>query len=147
MIRTLGTLLIVVLGFGLGTALAGETPALPAPPTKAPECPVWSGEIVGNATAAVTLTLCATTGDGVSGTLTFSSPDAGESTHAVVGEWAEDNLVLRDTDLLVDAPNPGWRFCLIDSYRLRRTETGALLGEYDSKACSDHAKIALSPVP
>jgi len=50
---------------------------------------------------------------------------------------------LRDVRFEVSEPELGWRFCLIDHYKLRPIGRERLSGRYDSSACNDHASVEL----
>lgn len=110
----------------------------PPPLARLPGCELWSGTSDGNdPTQLIEFRLC-----GAGGSMQSSSLNSGYSVRAIDGRWDGDTLVLRDTGFEVNKPGDGWRFCLVDEYRLTRVGD-RLEGTYDSAACDDHARIWL----
>ena len=125
-----------------GEALAVRRPA----PLVAPEgCELWVGTVSGNdPSVKVELVLCPE-GNAVRGTLQWSSTLSGSNVRDVQGSWdaSRRSLTLRDLRVRDQHPEPGWRFCVVDDYRLTRTPGGALHGTYFSSACRDRARVRL----
>ena len=110
------------------------------------ECTHWRGNVRGNdPDVSVTATLCPTKDGRVKGTLVWTSKTSGSSTRALEGTWSGKSLSLRDT-ALDGRPNPGWRFCKVDRYKLSQVNDAKLEGTYHSSACSDDATIKLERV-
>jgi hypothetical protein len=109
------------------------------------DCVTYSGTLSGNDPhASATLDLCRY-GDALTGTLTWQSQNSGNNIRLVAGTVEGSEIRLRDVRLLEASPNPSWRFCAIDSYRLTVQKGGALSGSYWSAACNDRAKVELAP--
>jgi hypothetical protein len=118
--------------------------ALEHPPVLDPEtgCERWLGGASGNdPSLRLNLRLCGE-GSGVHGEVQWSSQTSGWNVREVRGEWSGDALTLRDVRIVEERPEPGWRFCTIDRWSLRR-RGDRLEGTYDSAACSDHANVWL----
>jgi hypothetical protein len=81
-------------------------------------------------------------GENVTGEMQWSSLVSGWSVRPVEGSWNGDTLVMRDLRLSENRPQPGWMFCTVDRWELRRTGN-RLEGTYDSAACRDHATVWL----
>ena len=137
------------------TALAAVLLALPAHATVRPEplepkpgCEKWHGQAGGNdPTVELDVQLCPVP-KGVTGETQWSSLRSGWSVRAVEGSWSADGqtLALRDVGFNQSKPNPGWRFCLIDHYDLKRVGSDELDGKYRSDACNDSAWVKLKRV-
>lgn len=115
-----------------------------------PGCSLWTGTIHGNdPEARMDLELCrvAPGSPEVMGRVQLSSPRSGWSVREVEGAVEDDGtLALHDFQFDVYQPELGWMFCLIDEYELRRTGPRGATGTYESKECSDRAKIKLRRV-
>lgn len=106
-------------------------------------CEVWDGKASGNdPSVEVSLELCPRD-DEVTGVVQWSSTTSGWNRRAVAGRDDGAGLQLRDTRIIEEKPAPGWRFCVIDSYELRRTSPDVLEGTYRSEACKDQATVSL----
>ena len=137
---------------GAGASGTGVAEVQRPPPLVAqPECQLWSGTISGNdPSAQITLRLCPSNpavASALAGRLQWSSTRSGWSERDVAGTATPDGVVLADTRIAENHPAPGWRFCSIDRYDLKRTEPNHLTGSYDSAACRDHASVDLHLVP
>lgn len=84
-------------------------------------------------------------GTDVSGDVQWSSLQSGWNLRRVSGTWDGDALRMRDLKVIEAKPEPGWRFCEIDTYALVRTD-GGLAGTYRSAACDDAAELTLTRV-
>jgi hypothetical protein len=95
----------------------------------------------------VQLVLCDQANDTVEGVLQWSSERSGWSRRAVSGtkktKEKQTSFSLRDDSFLENKPNDGWRFCLVDEYKLTQ-ERDRLSGSYTSKACNDRATVSLT---
>ena len=133
-----GAILCVV-----GLAWADRPPPLPAEEN----CELWSGGASGNdPTVLVEVSLCPAENNEVSGRLQWSSLRSGWNVRRLEGRWSSGDrrqLTLSDSALLENRPEPGWRFCLIDSYDLQMVRPGRLEGTYASRQCDDNARIWL----
>jgi hypothetical protein len=137
---------------GLGAALLCMSPALaqakaarPDPLAAEAGCDHYRGVPIGanDETQQFELMVC-TTAKGVRAKVQTSSLVSGWSVRQAVGNWDADGRVLslRETEFIESKPEPDWRFCLIDSLVLEKTEVG-LTGTYVSEACDDRAKLDL----
>lgn len=116
-------------------------PLLPA----APGCQRWLGSASGNdPSVRLQFRLCEQDGQ-VTGENQWSSLRSGWNLRELEGSWSSDRnlLILHDIRVAEERPEPGWRFCEVDTYTLRR-EGDKLIGGYDSAACSDHATVELT---
>ena len=109
-------------------------------------CEIWSGTVSGNdPSVQVQLRLCANGNDALSGVLQWASERSGWSQRAIAGAYdnaTKVEMTLHDEKFLEYRPNPLWKFCLIDQYKLRR-DGDDLLGAYFSKSCNDRAYVTL----
>lgn len=106
-------------------------------------CQRWIGGASGNdPSVRIVLRLCPKEGGGVGGQSQWSSLESGWNVRVVDGAWDGDRLTLRDVRIAEERPNPGWRFCTIDRWDLRRSGD-RLNGSYTSTACDDHARVSL----
>ena len=115
----------------------------PRPPPLPPEPgrELWRGTVRGNdPSVQVEARLCPE-GDRIVGMLQWSSTVSGWNRRSVEGAWeaGRTRLVMRDTAVVEQRPQPGWVFCTVDRYELSPTAPGVLDGTYDSAACRDHA--------
>lgn len=125
-------------------SLAGEARALEHP-TELPAqagCERWKGGSSGNDPSARLMFVLCPEGTNVTGEMQWSSLVSGWSVRPVEGSWNGDTLVMRDLRLSENRPQPGWRFCTVDRWELRRVGD-RLEGTYDSAACHDHATVWL----
>jgi hypothetical protein len=108
-------------------------------------CELWVGTVSGNdPSVLVEALICEGMNGAVTGQLQWSSLKSGYSIRDIAGDWkGRDALRLHDTKMAVSKPNPGWVFCLVDSYELTRNGD-KLTGFYTSKKCSDRATVALT---
>ncbi|MEM9192685.1 MAG: hypothetical protein AAGF12_26160 [Myxococcota bacterium] len=137
-----GLLLAVLIASAWFPARAAEA----RPPLLEAEegCELWLGTASGNdPSVRVNLRLCGEAE--VTGQFQWSSTESGWNLRSVAGQWSGDTLIARDTGILQEAPRPGWRFCEVDRYELRRTGD-QLVGTYRSEACSDRAEMRLTRV-
>ena len=126
-----------------------ETRRRPPPLERAPECAIWKGTVSGNdPSVEIEMKLCPS-GNAVSGMMQWSSLKSGWNRRAIEGRWSDDKsaLTLRDTSVVESRPEPGWRFCEVDSYDLKIVSPGNLEGTYRSVACNDNAKVKLTLEP
>lgn len=126
-----------------------ETPRRPPPLELAPECALWKGTVSGNdPSMEIAMTLCPS-GNAVSGIMQCSSLTSGWSRRAIEGRWSEDKsaLTLRDTSIVENRPEPGWRFCVVDQYDLKLVSPGDLEGTSRASACNDNATVKLKLEP
>lgn len=108
-------------------------------------CELWQGQAKGN-DAAVRLSVRLCQGKaGVTGQVQWSSLRSGWNLRQVAGAYDKQGkqLRLRDLRILKQRPKPGWRFCVIDRYQLRRVGQDLLQGGYWSSACDDRAEVVL----
>ena len=120
--------------------------ARPKPLEDLAGCERWTGRAHGNdPTVLVDVRLCPKGAD-LAGEVQWSSLKSGWNLRKVRGSWSADGrtLTLRDVSIVQEKPNPGWRFCTIDRYRLERAGEDSLQGSYHSKACRDEAKVSLT---
>jgi len=112
-----------------------------------PGCSLWSGTSRGNDPLAhIELELCRVEPRSreVMGRVQLKSERSGWSVREVEGAFGEDGtLELHEYQFDVNAPEFGWMFCLIDEYELRPSGSRGMVGHYESKACSDRAKVKL----
>jgi hypothetical protein len=108
-------------------------------------CDVYTGKASGNdPTMFVELRVC-TDAKGVTGQAQYSGKSSGWSKREFTGAWSGRVLEARESAVVDQKPNPGWRFCTIDRYALTLDpETKELSGTYDSAACRDHARVTLT---
>jgi len=133
--------------------LPSTAAARPVPLDPEEGCELYVGSASGNdPTAQVELRFCPE-GAEVSGVLQWSSLRSGWNRRAVRGSWdgTGAELTLRDERIIEERPEPGWRFCRVDQYTLRR-EGDRLWGSYRSNACNDTAtvdlrRVAIGPTP
>jgi hypothetical protein len=109
---------------------------------------VWRGTNSGNdPSQEVELRLCVDSPGSptVRGESQYSSLNSGWTRRAFTGTRSADgrNLTLRETRMLEDRPNPGWRFCLIDEYNITLVEPDRITGGYFSQACDDRGRMTL----
>ncbi|MBS2015651.1 MAG: hypothetical protein JST00_22375 [Deltaproteobacteria bacterium] len=112
------------------------------------DCTLWRGTVSGNdPTVRMMFRLCPAGGDDVAGTGQWSSKVSGYNVRRLSGRWLDRGarLELHDEAVVEEHPEPGWRFCTIDRYDLRRSGD-ELVGTYDSRACNDHATIKVALV-
>ncbi|NUP11306.1 MAG: hypothetical protein HOW73_35110 [Polyangiaceae bacterium] len=130
-------------------ALRGETPASETKSKKRYSCSQWSGTASGNdPSVQVAASLCEAKDGGVIGLVTWNSERSGFSVRKVEGSWSSDHktLTFADVDFVENKPNLGWRFCLIDRYRLTSGGASKLEGGYRSSKCNDDATMQLKKV-
>ena len=109
-------------------------------------CEDWQGTASGNdPSVRLHLQLCAAEAGRVRGRVQWSSLESGWNVREVEGRWTASRLQLSDVRLSESHPNPGWRFCVIDRWRLER-QGDRLQGEYVSEACRDRARVHLERV-
>jgi hypothetical protein len=136
----------------LGATLLCMMPALAQAKAERPDplkaeagCDHYRGTPIGanDSTQQFELMVCMTA-DGVQAKVQTSSLVSGWSVRQSVGSWDATNqvLTLQETSFLESKPEPGWRFCLIDSLVLEKTAEG-LSGTYVSEACDDRAQLEL----
>ena len=125
-----------------------DTPELPiATLVEKSDCRSYTGSLRGNDPSVdAALDLCRS-GDSLTGTLEWRSARSGNNIRMVAGTVDGNTIRLHDVRLIEAAPNPRWRFCTIDDYRLTVEEDGTLSGHYVSGACRDRAQVELRPVP
>jgi hypothetical protein len=121
-------------------------PALEA----SPSCDVFSGSGHGNdPTLLVEMRLCKEEREGataVTGRAQYSGLQSGWSVRTLAGSCTDDcsAIDVHEDAIIEQKPNPGWRFCTVDRYRLTRDKaTSALVGSYDSAACRDHGELTM----
>lgn len=129
----------------MSPALVQAKAARPDPLADQAGCDHYRGVPVGanDSTQQFELVVCPTP-DGVRTIVQSSSLVSGWSVRQGVGSWdaAQRVLTARDTEFVESKPEPDWRFCLIDSLVLEKTEEG-LTGSYVSEACEDRAQLEL----
>ena len=104
-------------------------------------CEDWRGTASGNdPSVRLHLQLCPSEAGAVSGRVQWSSLQSGWNVREVGGRWTGARLRLRDLRISESDPRPGWRFCVIDQWRLNRNGD-ELRGEYHSEACRDRASV------
>jgi hypothetical protein len=109
-------------------------------------CERWLGGSSGNdPSVRLNLVLCEK-GGRASGHVQWSSLVSGWSVREVTGIAGRDGALLRDVTIVEQRPEPGWRFCTVDRWALRR-EGERLVGTYDSEACADHATVWFERMP
>jgi hypothetical protein len=114
-------------------------------PGREQRCTRWTGTVSGNdPSVRVAATLCEQDGK-ITGVLEWKSDKSGTSTRQLAGVRSGDAIVLHDTSL-TGTPNPGWRFCPIDEYKMSGAGTDRLSGSYLSTRCRDRATIDLRRV-
>ena len=127
--------------------LFGVSPPVIAPLVARRGCSLWTGSVQGNDPYAhMELELCRTEpgSDAVMGRVQFVSERSGWSVREVEGAFTEDGLLeLHEYQFDVYEPSFGWMFCLIGDYELKPAGERRLDGHYESKACSDRAKVKL----
>jgi hypothetical protein len=110
------------------------------------DCRCWTGRLVGNDSDVLSLLMLCRRGESATGTLRWMSRRSGRSLRTVSGSLSGNELRLRDDRMLINEPLPTWRFCLVESYRLRLDEkSGDISGTYHSPKCYDDARVAFSP--
>jgi MYXO-CTERM domain-containing protein len=142
---------------GLTAALLTATPYITSPalagvdrppPLQGEDgCVTYSGQATGgnDATVRLELRLCRGPGDTLTGVTQWSSLVSGWSERRISGSLDRQvpgQLVLKDEEFLESRPEPGWRFCLIDTYELT-VDGKSLSGSYVAEDCHDTAKLAL----
>jgi MYXO-CTERM domain-containing protein len=136
----------------LSAALLCMVPALAQAKAERPDplkseagCDHYRGVPIGanDSTQQFELMVC-TTAEGVKAKVQTSSLVSGWSVRQSVGSWDASGkvLTLQETHFIESKPEPGWRFCLIDSIVLEKTTEG-LSGTYVSEACTDQAQLEL----
>lgn len=133
-----------MLGLLLVLSLGAEARALEHP-TELPAqagCERWKGGSSGNDPSARLMFVLCQEGQNVTGEMQWSSLVSGWSVRPIEGSWNGDTLVMRDLRLSENRPEPGWMFCTVDRWELRRAGN-RLEGTYDSAACRDHATVWL----
>lgn len=129
----------------MSPAIAQAKAARPDPLPAEAGCDHYRGQPVGanDPTQQFELMIC-TTSEGVQAKVQTSSLVSGWSVRQSVGSWDASGRVLslRETEFIESKPEPGWRFCLIDSIVLEKTDAG-LSGSYVSEACNDRAQLEL----
>lgn len=110
-------------------------------------CARYEGMLRGNDPGVTAALEVCREGDALTGTLQWQSPHSGSNVRLVAGTMHGDEMRLHDVKLLEAAPNPQWRFCTIDAYRLTVGDDGGLSGHYVSTACRDRAQVDLQPAP
>ncbi len=152
---------LLLIGAGLlsapSTVWARTEPAARPPPLEGRTgCELWVGTVSGNdPSVLVEALICEGIDGSVSGQLQWSSLTSGYSIRDISGQWSQsrDKLAMSDSRIVVNKPNPGWRFCTVDQYDLTLIAPTKLRGSYRSSACSDTAKVELdkkvvpAPVP
>jgi hypothetical protein len=126
-------------------ALAHAGASRPDPLAGESGCDYYRGTPIGanDSTQQFELMVCTTPG-GVRAKVQTSSLVSGWSVRQSVGSWdaAGQVLSLSETHFLDSRPEPGWRFCLINSIVLEKTADG-LSGTYVSDECQDRAQLEL----
>ncbi len=136
----------------VATALGSAKPALAGvdrpPPLQGEDgCVTYSGQATGgnDSTVRLELRLCRGSGDTLTGVTQWSSLVSGWSERRISGSIdpeAPGHVLLKDEEFLESRPEPGWRFCLIDTYELT-VDGKSLSGSYVAEDCHDTAKLAL----
>jgi hypothetical protein len=108
-------------------------------------CTLWHGILSGNdPTVLVEARICDGTQGNLTGVVQWSSLRSGYNVREVAGTRSVGgHLVMRDVRFLEYHPIGGWRFCLIDQYVLDQQRPDRLVGNYESSACNDNAKVEL----
>ena len=131
---------------GMISAVAGAEQQLverPAALEPARDCSLWRGTASGNdPSTLLELELCG--GTPLTGRLQWSSTQSGHNLRTVEGAWSEGGVELWDTGMPVSEPAPGWYFCTIERYALRRAGPRMLTGSFEARACSDTAQVTLN---
>ena len=112
------------------------------------ECETFRGSSLGNdPTQEVVFNLCRR-GDRLEG-VKSSEGAAGRSVYILEGEIIDDEKArMTITAVLDDKPSPGWITCSDDVFSLRwDSNLGALVGDYISAECEDHAFLQLTRIP
>ncbi len=139
MLEKLGALLFVLVA--THAAAPGTETNKPSSP-----CTAWTGTVSGNdPSVSIAANLCEDGKGHVTGSLTWTSDRSGVNVRAVEGAWSSDHAKLSMADVAIteSRPNPGWRFCLVDSYELAGSAS-SVAGTYHSSACSDEARVTLA---
>lgn len=110
-----------------------------------PGCEHYRGTASGNDPSVQLDVVLCPSGNTLSGEVQWSSLESGWNLRRVEGTREGGRISLRDIEVTQSRPEPGWRFCEIDSYALTQTEVG-LAGKYDSHACNDSATVSLERV-
>ena len=141
----LGLSWLVAALLGVSPALVEAKAARPDPLPAEAGCDHYRGVPVGanDSSQQFEVVVC-TTAEGVKAKVQTSSLVSGWSVRRAIGSWdaAGRVLTLQETEFLESKPEPDWRFCLIDSIVLEKTEAG-LSGNYVSEACNDRAQLEL----
>ena len=134
--------------FVLGLVLA-QIQATPPRHAFEPGCEVWSGEVRGNDTGAVVVTLCpGPVAGSAHGTYSWKSPRTGTCLRAIEGSWVGDRFVGKDVRIVEEHPEPSWRpgeawtFCMVDEYDLVKNAEH-LEGTFVARDCPDRGTIRL----
>ncbi|MEZ4320308.1 MAG: hypothetical protein R3F61_22705 [Myxococcota bacterium] len=132
--------------FTLAALAQVQAPRLTEHPEALPEqagCDRYEGTASGNdPTVRLVVVLCEE-GSAVTGQLQWSSLVSGWNVRDLEGGRDGDVYTMRDVAIVEEKAEPGWRFCKIDRYSLRR-EGDAMQGDYRSLVCNDTAQIALA---
>lgn len=108
---------------------------------KKARCDLWIGRAQGNdPSVSVELSICSDQKGNLTGTLQWSSMRSGWSRRKLKGFANKNEYFLSDESFFENQPKKGWRFCLIDEYKLIRNDN-KLSGSYFSKECNDSAKL------
>ena len=141
----LGLSCLVAALLGVSPALVQAKAARPDPLPAEAGCDHYRGVPIGanDSSQQFEVVVC-TTAEGVKAKVQTSSLVSGWSVRQAIGSWdpAGRVLTLQETEFLESKPEPDWRFCLINSIVLEKTEAG-LSGNYVSEACNDRAKLEL----
>jgi hypothetical protein len=131
-------------------------PAPPPPPPRSAavedgECRCWHGTSQGNDPSAAGLLYVCRRGARLTGTIRFDSARSGTNVREVSGTYdtveAGGMLQLHDDRIVKGEAAAGWRFCLVESYKMFvSTATGVLDGNYVSAPCRDNGRLKMSPV-
>lgn len=139
---------IELLIFASVLLIASSVWAVRPPPLPLEEgCELWRGAVSGNdPTVQVEASLCPGEGNAVTGRLQWSSLKSGWNVRRLEGRWQSERrqkLSLRDTAIVEERPEPGWRFCRVDQYDLEVIRPNRMEGRYVSRPCDDTATIWL----
>ena len=133
-----------VLLTGLAAATDGAPIQRPPPLAPVSDCELWRGDALeANAGSARLLVRLCPAGEGVKGTLQWSSIIGGWAELSLTGQWSGEHLTLTEQELLEDHPAPGWQFCHDTIYRLSLDGPDRLVGSFSSSDCNDSGNITL----
>jgi MYXO-CTERM domain-containing protein len=127
----------------------GHPPDLPAQG----DCDAWAGTFKGNdPDMRISMRICPDAGrggDAVKGQVQTSSLKSGYSVRDFEGRWLDGKkrLEAHDVRVVEDHPNPGWVFCIVDSYDLALRAPDELAGTVIAKECDDRSEAHLTRTP